>query len=48
MRASENQGSREVCVAAQGGGTWEALYDSSHGEIIDTLTERLDEDSMEN
>ena len=57
IRARENQGIREVCVAAQGGGTWVALHDSKDSEldnseqgdnemIYETLNEELDEASM--
>ena len=56
-RERENQGLREVCVAAQGGGTWVALNDSKDSDldkseqgdndlIFETLSEELEEASM--
>ena len=45
LRAIENQGSREVYVAAQGGETWVALQDSN--QIIETLYEEGEEVSMD-
>ena len=56
-RERENQGLREVCVAAQGGGTWVALNDSKDSDldkseledndlIFETLNEELEEASM--